>query len=36
MTAPEWLGGICGGWLLISAVIMVVAIRKAPRHDDWD
>jgi hypothetical protein len=31
-----WAGAICGGWLLIGAVIMLVGIRNAPRRDDWD
>ena len=36
MTALAWLGAVCGGWLLISAAIMYVAVKRAPRHDDWE
>lgn len=36
MTALEWLGAVCGAWMLVSAVIMLVAIKRAPRRDDWD
>jgi len=36
VSALELLGAVCGGWLLIGAVIMVVGIRKAPRRDDRD
>ncbi len=27
---------VAGVWLVASAVLMIVAIRKAPRRDDWD
>lgn len=27
---------VAGAWLLVSAVLMIVAIRNAPRRDDWD
>lgn len=25
-----------GVWLVVSAVLMIVELRRAPRHDDWD
>jgi len=24
------------GWLLVSAIIMAVAIKRVPRQDDWE
>lgn len=30
------LQGLCVGWFVVSAITMVVAIIRAPRHDDWD
>jgi len=36
VSALAWLGLGLGVWLAISAVIMAVAIRKAPVRDDWD
>lgn len=36
MTPWAWLATGCAGWLLLSAVLMLVALRRAPERDDWD